>query len=156
MKTFFTALLIATLASAGAQDDLVGDIIVYGDRIHTMVDDRVIEDGVVVIRNGKIEAVGPAVAISVPAGVPTRRAAVVVPGFIDARTTVGLTGILNQPGDQDHLDPTDAMQPELRASDAYNARDSLIDWARGYGVTTVHTGPSPGALISGQTMVTKL
>jgi imidazolonepropionase-like amidohydrolase len=39
--------------------------------------------------------------------------------------------------------------------DAYNARERLIEWVRGFGVTTMHTGHGPGALISGQTMVVK-
>lgn len=156
MKTSLTALalaLVTTLAPLAAQ---VGDVAVYGDRIHTMVDGQVIEDGVVVVRDGVIVALGPARAITLPDGIPTRRAAVVVPGLIDAHTTLGLSGLMNQPQDQDHLDPGGAIQPELRAVDAYNARDPLIEWVRGYGVTTVHTGHSPGALVSGQTMVVKL
>jgi imidazolonepropionase-like amidohydrolase len=47
------------------------------------------------------------------------------------------------------------MQPELRAVDAYNARDPLVDWLRTHGITTIHTGHGPGALISGQTMIAK-
>jgi hypothetical protein len=47
------------------------------------------------------------------------------------------------------------MQPELRAVDAYNARERLVEWVREHGVTTMHTGHGPGALISGQTMVVK-
>ena len=47
------------------------------------------------------------------------------------------------------------MQPELRAIDAYNPRETLVAWLRGFGVTTVHTGPAPGAVISGQTLIAK-
>lgn len=47
------------------------------------------------------------------------------------------------------------IQPELRAIDAYNARDELVDWVRNLGITTIHTGHGPGALISGQTMILK-
>jgi imidazolonepropionase-like amidohydrolase len=43
----------------------------------------------------------------------------------------------------------------LRAIDAYNTREELIAWVRGFGVTTVHTGHAPGELISGQTMIAK-
>ena len=38
------------------------------------------------------------------------------------------------------------MQPELRAIDAYNPRERLVEWVRGFGVTTMHTGHGPGAL----------
>src|SRR5205085_8734065 len=37
----------------------------------------------------------------------------------------------------------------------YNARELLIEWVRSFGVTTVHTGHQPSALISGQTMIAK-
>jgi imidazolonepropionase-like amidohydrolase len=47
------------------------------------------------------------------------------------------------------------LQPELRAIDAYNPREELIEYVRGFGVTTVHTGHAPGELISGQTMIAK-
>lgn len=130
------------------------DIAVRGDIVHTMVGEP-IEDGVVIIRDGKITEVGPAADIQIPEGMRTIQAAVVVPGFIDARGTLGLTGILNQPHDQDQLDPSTSIQPELRAIDAYNPLDPLVEYVRKYGVTTVHTGHAPGALISGQTSLVK-
>jgi imidazolonepropionase-like amidohydrolase len=83
------------------------------------------------------------------------RARVVTPGLIDAHSVVGMSGYLNQPHDQSQLDPSGPLQPELRAIDAYNARERLVEWVRGFGVTTLHTGHGPGALISGQTMIVK-
>jgi imidazolonepropionase-like amidohydrolase len=47
------------------------------------------------------------------------------------------------------------MQPELRAIDAYNGKDELVEYVRGFGVTTIHTGHAPGELISGQTLIAK-
>jgi imidazolonepropionase-like amidohydrolase len=114
-----------------------------------------IRDGVVIIRGGKIERVGPASSTPVPAGMKTLTAKVVTPGLIDAHSTVGLSGLLNQTHDQDQLERTAPIQPELRAIDAYNAQDPLIEWLRSFGITTLHTGHGPGALISGQTMVVK-
>jgi imidazolonepropionase-like amidohydrolase len=69
---------------------------------------------------------------------------------------VGLSGLLNIPHDQDQLERSSPIQPELRAIDAFNARDELVAWLRGFGITTVHTGHGPGALVSGQTFVVKL
>jgi imidazolonepropionase-like amidohydrolase len=68
---------------------------------------------------------------------------------------VGLSGYLNQPTDQSQLELSAAIQPELRAFDAYDARERLVEWLRRFGITTVHTGHAPGALISGQTMIVK-
>ena len=63
--------------------------------------------------------------------------------------------MLNQPHDQDQLERSAPIQPELRAIDAYNAQEDLIEWIRGFGVTTVHTGHAPGELMSGQTLIAK-
>jgi imidazolonepropionase-like amidohydrolase len=80
---------------------------------------------------------------------------VVTPGLVDAHSTVGLTGYLNIPSDQDQLERSAAVQPELRAIDAYDPRERLIEWVRSFGVTTMNTGHSPGTLVSGQTMIVK-
>jgi imidazolonepropionase-like amidohydrolase len=113
-------------------------------------------NGVIVIdANGKIEAIGSADTTRIPNGYSVVDAEIVTPGLIDARATVGLSGIYNQRHDQDHLDRSGAVQPELRALDAVNVREELIGYLRGFGVTTIHTGNSMGELISGQTLIMK-
>jgi len=145
------ALLLAVLPpSASAAEALA----IRGDLVYTMAGPA-IRDGVVLIADGRIRAVGPAGEVLVPEGTRLIRAAVVTPGLIDAHTVVGLSGYLNQEQDQDQLDDGDPIQPELRAIDAYNPRERLLEWVRGFGITTIHTGHAPGALVSGQTMVTK-
>jgi len=129
-------------------------IAVRGETVYTMAG-QPIRDGVVLIRGGKIERVGAAVDVQVPAGYRIVTARVVTPGLIDAHTVVGLAGYLNQPHDQDQVERSAAMQPELRAIDAYNPREELVSWLRRHGVTTIHTGHGPGALISGGTMIAK-
>ncbi|RKY22315.1 MAG: amidohydrolase [Planctomycetota bacterium] len=145
------ALLALALLSGGLRAQ---DLAVRGDVLHTMAG-APISDGVVVIRGGRIQAVGPAASTPVPEGMTVLRAPVVVPGLIDAHTTVGLTGWSNQDQDQDQLDGSDPIQPELRALDSYNARDPLVAHLNGLGITTVHTGHAPGAVISGQSMIVK-
>ena len=76
-------------------------------------------------------------------------------GLVDAHTAVGLTGYLNTAADQDELESSAPMQPELRAVDAYDPRERLIEWVRSFGVTTMNTGHASGALISGQLMIVK-
>jgi imidazolonepropionase-like amidohydrolase len=127
---------------------------VKGETVHTMAGPA-ISNGVVLIRNGKIDRIGPASQISIPAGTRTLQAKVVIPALIDAHTVVGLSGYLNQPQDQDQLERSSPMQPDLRAIDAYNPQERLVEWVRGFGVTTLHTGHGPGILMSGQTMIVK-
>ncbi len=151
MRTTFLCLLAALLTVAPANAQLA----IRGETVYTMAG-APIRDGVVLIGStGRIERVGAAAQITIPAGYRTLTARFVTPGLIDAHSVVGLAGSLNQPHEQDQLDRTNAIQPALRAIDAYNARETLVEYLRTFGVTTVHTGHGPGALMSGQTMVVK-
>ena len=149
-----SARYFVTLACLLAATSLAEGIVVHGEIIHTMAG-AIIRDGVVLIQHGKIESVGEAASVKIPAGWRVLKARVVTPGLIDAHTVVGFSGILNQPHDQEQLEKSTPLQPELRAIDAYNGRDPLVEYVRSFGVTTLHTGHGPGALISGQTMIVK-
>lgn len=146
--------LILTSILFLASTAFAGDIAVRGERIYTVTGDM-IENGAVVIRDGKIAAVGSADDVAIPQGMRVVNARVVTPGLIDAHTVIGLAGRLNQSQDQDQLESSEAIQPELRAIDAYNPREELIAWVRDFGVTTIHTGHGPGEIVSGQTMIAK-
>ena len=148
-RLFAGAAALGLAVSAQAQD-----VAVKGEQVHTMAG-PMIENGVVVIDDGTIVAVGPQASVAIPEGFRVIEAKVVTPGLIDARTVVGLAGYLNQAQDQDQLDQSAPVQPQLRAIDAYNPQGVLVEWLRGFGITTIHTGHGPGALVSGQTMVAK-
>ena len=129
-------------------------IAIKGETVYTMAG-APIKNGVVLTAGGKITNVGPASSVSIPSNFKVVEAKVVTPGLIDARTVIGLAGYLNQPHDQMQVERSSPMQPDLRAIDSYNAREELIAWVRSLGVTTIHTGHAPAALISGQTMIAK-
>ncbi len=149
MRVFsFIATLLFISSTAFAQ------IAIKGEMVYTMSGDP-IENGVVLIKDGKIERVGAEQRVTIPDGYEVFEAAVVTPGLIDAHTVVGFAGYLNQRDDQDQLETSNAIQPELRAIDAYNAQEPLVGHLRSLGITTIHTGHGPGALISGQTMIVK-
>jgi imidazolonepropionase-like amidohydrolase len=107
-----------------------------------------IEDGTVVIENGKVSAVGPQVAVPAGARVIDGRGKTVTPGFIDASTAVGVI-------DVDHEEQTDetdvhgAFSPALRMVDGYNPRAATVSVARAGGVTSVVVAPRVG-LLAGQ------
>ena len=145
---------LAVLVSLFAASTAAQDLAVRGDTIYTGTGD-VIENGVVIVRNGKIQRVGRADRVRIPDNLEVIEAAVVTPGLIDARTVVGLAGYFNQPHDQDQLERSAAIQPELRAIDAYNPREMLVGWLRSHGITTIHSGHAPGEIISGQTLIAK-
>ena len=150
LKSVVAAFAVFAASSSVMQAQMA----VRGETVYTMAG-APIRDGVVLVRDGKIERVGPAAQVTIPAGYQVLSAKVVTPGLVDAHSVVGLAGAMNQPHDQDQLERSSPIQPELRAIDAYNAREDLVAWLRGFGVTTVHTGHGPGALASGQTMIVK-
>lgn len=147
-------LAIAWLALSFAATALGQNLAVRAERLYTGAGD-VIVDGVVVIEDGVVSAVGNAESTNIPDNLELIEVPVATPGLVDARSTVGLSGAMNQPHDQDQLERSAAIQPELRAIDAYNPRERLVEWLREHGVTTVHTGHGPGEIISGQTLIAK-
>ena len=86
-------MLAAFVGSVFATVPTHAQVAVLGKKIHTM-SGPAIDNGVVIIRDGKIAAVGRADAVQVPAGFRTMNANVVTPGLIDAHSTVGLSGSL--------------------------------------------------------------
>ncbi|MEE2857842.1 MAG: amidohydrolase family protein [Planctomycetota bacterium] len=152
-------LLLLVPAISDASPEQV--IAIRGGTVHTMAKQAdgswavPIENGVVLIRDGKISAIGTAASVEIPEGTRVIEATVVTPGLIDSRSVVGLAGWLNYDHDQDQLERSSPMQPELDPRDAYNVREPLIEWVRSLGVTTLHTGHAPGQLISGQTFIVK-
>lgn len=143
------------LATPGSADEAPMPLAVHAGVLHPVAGPAIRDGLVLVDRAGKIAYVGPALDQVYSADHRVVRAAVVTPGLIDARATAGLSGLLNQPHDQDMLERSGPIQPELRAIDAYNAEDPLVGWLRGFGVTTLNTGHAPGLLVAGQTMVVK-
>ncbi len=150
MKSTLLFLLLAATAQA--------QLAVKARTLYPMTGDLApLKDAIVLCGpDGKIQRVGTAAEVPVPDGWKVLTAEVVMPGLIDARTAVGLTGLLNwDRRDQEQFESSAPLQPELRAIDAYNGRDPLVQWVRELGVTTMHTGHASGELISGQTMILK-
>lgn len=145
----------ALLIVQGSMINVSAQIAVRGETVWTMAGEPITNGVVLIGANGKIEAVGAASQVRIPQNYKTVSAKVVTPGLIDAHSVIGLAGYLNQPHDQMQIDASNPIQPDLRAFDAYNAEEKLVEWVRGFGVTTLHTGHAPAALISGQTMIVK-
>lgn len=142
-------LLLQATAIAG-----FAQVAIQGDTVYTMAGTP-LRNGVVLIRDGHIERVRQAAQTPIPPAYRTLKAKVVTPGLIDAHTVVGFSGYLNQPQDQDQVERSAPAQPELRAVDGYDPRERLVEWIRGFGITTIHTGHGPGALMTGQTLIAK-
>ena len=95
-----TRLSVALITVLVCAAPTFAQVAIKADTIYTMAGEP-IRDGVVVIVDGEIRSVGPAASTQIPQGMRVMNAKVATPGLIDARATVGLTGITNQEQDQD-------------------------------------------------------
>jgi imidazolonepropionase-like amidohydrolase len=123
-------------------------ILIKNAKIYTMAGD-VIEDGSILVKDGKIEEVGRD--IIAPLGVETIDAEgrMVTPGLIDAHCHLGLfEEAIGFEGD-DGNEMFDPVTPQLRAIDAINPMDMAFREAYEGGVTTAVTGPGSANVIGG-------
>jgi imidazolonepropionase-like amidohydrolase len=107
-----------------------------------------IQNGTIVLRDGRIEALGPNVTPPGDATVIDGTGLFVYPGMIDAGTQLGLTEIGSVPGGDDTQEVGD-FNPHNVAITAVNPHSELIPVTRVNGVTTAITS-AEGGLISGQ------
>jgi len=114
-----------------------------------------IERGTVVIRDGKIEAVG--ANVSVPAGAQTidGNGLSVYPGMIDAGTNMGLVEVPQGANGTVDLSEVGDLNPNAKAIIAVNPHSAHIAVTRVEGITNTLTAPT-GGLISGQAALINL
>jgi imidazolonepropionase-like amidohydrolase len=118
-----------------------------------------IENGAVLVIDGKIVDVGTRIAVKNGARVIDGHGMQLYPGLINAATNVGLSEISSLRDSVD-LDEVGTFNPDLRAESAYNPSSEHIDVTRAAGITTVVSLPGsggrgfgrngPGSVITGQ------
>ena len=109
----------------------------------------------VLIRDGKVEAIRSGSQQKPPDGYTALKAAFATPGLIDADTTAGISGAYNIPADQDQDEATDPNTADVRTLDSFNPNERLLKVVNQYGVTTVQTAPGPRNPIAGRAGIFK-
>lgn len=125
-------------------------IAIVGARVHP-VSGPVIENGTVLIRDGRIAAVGANVTIPSDAARVDAAGKWVTPGIVNAMTSLGVVevGAVQETVDIPARGRGDAVTASHRVWEGYNANSPLIQVTRNDGVTTVGVVPG-GGLVSGQ------
>jgi imidazolonepropionase-like amidohydrolase len=148
MKRRLSTMLLIALAAApplAAQEQVQ---VYRGARI-LPISSAPIENGVMVVRGGKIVSVGAEGRVQIPSGAVVHEVAgkVIMPGLVDTHSHVG---------GGDGGDRSTPLHPDVRILDAIDARNDGIQKAQAGGITTVNVMPGSGHLMSGQTAYLKL
>ncbi len=110
------------------------------------------ENGTILIEGTKIKAVGPKSKIGIPknAEVIDAKGRLVLPGFVEAHSHLGLFDEIIGFRGADGNEITDPITPQLRAIDSIYPFDGPFEETYKKGVTTVVTGPGSANVIGGQ------
>lgn len=125
-------------------------IALKGGRLLTITH-GVIENGVVVMQNGRITAVGGA-GTAIPSGakVVDVSGMTVYPGLIDSETHLGLIEVSADRMTNDEIEMSDEIMPHMHVADAFHAETALIPVARINGITNAIVAPASGDTLPGQ------
>ena len=142
VKNRFIALTLLCLVAITANAHAQKGIAIHVGKVITCAGDP-IPNGTILIRNGKIQAVGPKAKIKVPAGyqIIDHSNQFAMPGLIDAHSHVGGTMDLNEMVYQ--------TNPELRNWDQIIPHNARLKVAIAGGVTSICFIPGSGTNMSG-------
>lgn len=156
--------LIALLLPVGVRGDAPGVYAITNGTVHTAAGPDV-ANGIVIIRNGLVEAAGANVPIPADATVIDAKGGHVYPGLIDAQTSLGFVTPSTGPRGPGQGGVEGAAvrraerppepTPDYLAAENLKITDSDLDARRSTGVTTVVTAPAFG-IFQGQSVVLNL
>ena len=138
---------------------------ITGGIVHTVGDAGLINGGTVIIRDGKIIAVGADVTVPRDAKVIDAAGKVVTPGFMDANSALGVEEISLEDGTMDGGVDGEHFSAAFSVADAINPRSTLITTNRIEGLTRAAVAPwttssvfsePTGSVITGQSAVINL
>jgi imidazolonepropionase-like amidohydrolase len=158
MLALVTASAVLNLgAQAQTSVKQTGTIAITGGKLLT-VSHGTIENGVLVLTDGKIAAVGSAGQVTIPAGatVVDAKGLTVYPGLIDPDTALGLMEVGSDENSSDLAEPSDEIMPHMHVYDAFHAETELIPVARLNGVTNALIAPAEEDSIAGQDIFIQL
>jgi imidazolonepropionase-like amidohydrolase len=125
-------------------------IVLRGGKLLT-VSHGVIENGVLVIENGRIAAAGGAnTAVPKDAKIIDVTGMTVYPGLIDSETHLGLTEVQADRMTDDMIEMSDEIMPHMHVYDAFHAESAVIPVTRINGITNAIVAPAIDDTLPGQ------
>jgi imidazolonepropionase-like amidohydrolase len=134
-----------------------GAVAIVGAKLLT-VTHGTIENGTIVLADGKIAAVGPSASTRAPAGaqIVDGKGMTVYPGLFDAETNLGLYEIASDAMTRDTAETTDEIEPQMHVYDAFHAESARIPVERLNGITNAVVAPAEADSLPGQDAIIKL
>jgi imidazolonepropionase-like amidohydrolase len=129
-------------------------IAITNAKIITMAN-KTIENGDIIIKDSKIYKIGKNLNLSEMENIIDATDKIVLPGFVDAHTHIGIGEEDIGWAGRDFDENTDPVTPHLRALDAINPQDTGFDDARRGGITTAMVTPGSSNVFGGICTVIK-
>lgn len=139
----------------GVASAMAVDVAIVGATILPVSSDP-IEGGTILVRDGKIAALG--TDVTVPEGMATIDGSgqFLMPGIIDVHSHMGVYPWPSASAHGDGNEATDPITARVRAEDSVHVTDPAFSRARAGGVTTVMVLPGSANLMGGEAVVLKL
>lgn len=156
MKALGASVLLAAAALCCAGPVLAQDLLIRRAKVYTVSSQGVIDDGEVLVRAGKVAAVGRGLTAPSGATIIDAQGHALTPGIFAGLSQVGLKEVSAESstvdGQLDMQAPAwDAQwRPEFDVTQAYNPRSTLVPVARIEGLTWTVLTPGGASVIAGQ------
>jgi len=111
--------------------------------------ERVLENAVVLVENGKVIGVGPSIPVPEGATVHEHPEASITPGLVDAYSTAGVAN------GQSWAERSSEVIPHLRNLDAWDLQSRDFDRLVAHGVTTIGLATDPSSVVGARNGVVK-
>jgi imidazolonepropionase-like amidohydrolase len=157
--SLFVALLTASVFVLAAEPPSAPPqvVAITGGKLLT-VSHGTIENGVLVMADGKIAAIGESGKVKIPSGaqIVDAKGMTVYPGLIDPESNFGLTEISADQMSNDLVEKSDEIMPHMHVYDAFHSETELIPVARLNGITNAVVAPATDDSIAGQDIFIQL
>ena len=149
--------LLVSAATAQQQQSQPQAVALAGGKLLT-VSHGTIENGTLVMTNGKIAAIGETGKVQIPSGakIVDAKGMTIYPGLIDPESNFGLTEISADQMTNDLVERSDEIMPHMHVYDAFHSETELIPVARLNGITNAVVAPASENTISGQDIFIQL
>ncbi len=152
IRIFVTGMLLAAAGTAGAQD-----LLIRNTTVHTATESASLDDRDVLIRDGKITAIGTGLRAEDGVQILNGEGRQLTPGLFGGVTAIGIEEISLAADTVDSNFELPLFRPEFQAHTAFNPYSSLVAINRFDGITHAVVAPqAAGTILAGQGRAVRL